>query len=161
MKTLSIPFILISIFFIACVSSENADNEVNTDVNLIKKVITLDSVEPVSGLLKMQKVSALNHDAIGPEDYKLTAIIKLHQNDVDRLKQSYLNEEDISNNVFLDKDFMEDWYPESVKNKLYLTNGFYKVSTRVCKPSKFVKAPYLNGIYFMVDDLLVICLYTT
>jgi hypothetical protein len=161
-KTLPIVLTLFILRLISCSPSKD-EQKVETDIKLLSRIINLDSLSP-SAVKWAIDYPGDNPGRLelGPTDYSVVAVITLPPGDFEKLREKYTSFEDVHDRIHLEKDFVIDWFSESVKECFQDEGTAVGVTVPAYNPITFFKSPLLNGTcFFTKGNEVFLFLYTT
>lgn len=143
--------LLILILIITACQTQQKENKVQMNLSDLNELINL-PIEPDSVQWIRVTQGEATEESMGPTDYYLISVFHCNEKQKLKLKNQINESEDISEQLYLEKNFIKDWFPESVKNYFYLENDYLRIKSRVFEAKKFMKPPLNNGFFFMTDD---------
>lgn len=152
-------YLLTLLFLSGSCANKNKIN-IENNINDLKKRINIEGLNPLSVKFVIKELGQNNRVA-GPTDYNLVAILQLSEADWGKLKNDYFKETDINNKIYLDKDFIQYWFSDSVKKSFFLEDGYYRIRPKVYSPDQFLKSPFVGGmIFFTTNNQVFIFMHT-
>ena len=145
-KTLFILILIIT----AC-QTQQKENKVQMNLSDLNELINL-PIEPDSVQWVRVNQGMVTKESIGPTDYYLISVFHCSEKQTLNLKKQINEIQDISEQLYLEKNFIKDWFPESVKNNFFLENDYLRIESRAFEAKKFIKPPLNNGFFFITDD---------
>jgi len=140
--------ILLLLICFAMLSCSKKESEVHTDVAGLANYINL-PVTPVSVQWAYWNSGDGNFIILGPTDYSVKAVLKLNEDDFKKLKKQYTKKE--YNEAQLSKDFIEDWFPSSIKD-CAIDHGTYVTIPIWNDPKDFAQSPLIHGFLFFTNN---------
>jgi hypothetical protein len=152
--------ILISLNF-SCIKSKIQERPSNDIAFLIKHVDT-NNLKPLSFLYIQKKLGEDTFMSIGPSDYRFKSILQFSSIDWFKLKNYYnQGNTNISNRIYLDKDFIEVWFPTVADTSFVLKDNFLRPKCEVYDIENYLVGHFTRGRCFFLGGNYVIIIGDT
>ncbi|MEI2688711.1 MAG: hypothetical protein V9H69_02975 [Anaerolineae bacterium] len=137
------------------------DASYRTDVAGLSKIIALPE-QPEQVWWQFAPIGSGGRLAVGPTDYELVAVL---QYDLDALQalQDRLEPQTSPAELFVAPDFVRDWFPDPLREAFVADPAFPdtpRLTATRYQPDLFVKGGLLHGFVVVVDDYVLVYLYT-
>ena len=157
-------FFTIIIFIPLCFSCRKSKIQVvpNNDINTFMKYVKTNNLKPLSALWLHKKRGEDGFLSIGSSDYELTSVLQFSPTDWLILKDYYCkNATNMSNKTYLDKNFIEYWFPKVANHSFILENNFLRPTCEVYDMKKYLNGSFSSGACFFLDENYVIIIAQT
>jgi len=159
-----VRFLLQSACILALVSCQSAKSnapEYSTDLQKLERLVTLNPAPSDVFWQVIEKGSRKGQ--LGPSDWAIVAILQYDESTMKKL-QATVREIDPLPDIFLEKDFIQVWFQEPVKNCFVQDSNsdYYIITVPAYPPELFAKSPLLHGYFFIVprENLVFLYLHT-
>jgi hypothetical protein len=136
-------------------------SNVETDIVKLSEFISL-PYSPESVKWRMIEKGE-DHIGIGPDDWALVAVLNYDETTIQDLHTDITELEPLDK-VYVDADFIEDWFPLEVHEVFIPEEGtdFLTLSLPRYPATQFTKPPLVNGYLFLTESGFVfLYLFTT
>ncbi len=134
-----------------------AHESIREDIYELRRIINV-PFEPTS--VKWQLIELGKYDSRTPglSDSKVLAILEYNVSDLRLLIEE--DEKAINQDIYLEKNFLESWFPDEIKNSFFFEDGYLRIKSRAYNADLFSRYPYSDGFFFMHKNLVFVWLQT-
>lgn len=148
MMRLKLSVFLTIVVSVAC-KQKGPDVVIRTDRDSLLSVIEL-GFEPIEVKWAVYDVyPKRERSSPGPDDYDLFVIAKVSLSDKAMLAKNISRSSNISDEVYLDSNFVKDWFTPSVKSMFISDGQYFRTKDDVYDTRGQFESVYQNGFYFL------------
>ncbi len=139
-------------------SNTDFNNTPQSEVETLSKLINL-PFHPTQVIWQVREVTSNQPESFGPTDWALLALLTFEKTHFQKILEQSPEQVNPEQSVFWKAEYIFDWFPPQLKEKLVLAGEKYRWSIHTRTAQIFAKSPLLQGYFVPLADHFQVFLF--